>query len=151
MFIGGSAGSTGGSVKIVRWYVVLKSLRRELFTTAHPDAIRPVRLGGRTLDERAIRGIYAFTLLYLVMFFVATALLAVDAVRIGQSLSVLEAMSAVAATLGNVGPGFGSVGPMGSYLGFSDAGLLFMTALMWAGRLEIIPVLVLLIPEYWQR
>jgi trk system potassium uptake protein TrkH len=151
MFIGGSAGSTGGSIKIVRWYVVLKSLRRELFTTAHPDAVRPVRLGGRTLDERGIRGIYAFTLLYLVMFFVATVLLSVDAVRIGQQLSVLEAMSAVAATLGNVGPGFGTVGPMGSYLAFSDAGKLFMTALMWAGRLEIIPVLVLFIPEYWQR
>jgi trk system potassium uptake protein TrkH len=151
MFIGGSAGSTGGSIKIVRWYVILKSLRRELFTTAHPDAVRPVRLGGRTLDERAIRGIYAFTLLYLVMFFVATVLLSVDAVRVGQELSVLEAMSAVAATLGNVGPGFGTVGPMGSYLAFSDAGKLFMTTLMWAGRLEIIPVLVLFIPEYWQR
>jgi trk system potassium uptake protein TrkH len=151
MFIGGSAGSTGGSVKIVRWYVILKSLRRELFTTAHPDAVRPVRLGGRSLDERAIRGIYAFTLLYLVMFFVATVLLFLDAVRVGQQLSVLEAMSAVAATLGNVGPGFGTVGPMGSYLGFSDLGKLFMTALMWAGRLEVIPVLVLFTPEYWQR
>jgi trk system potassium uptake protein TrkH len=151
MFIGGSAGSTGGSVKIVRWYVIVKSLRRELFTTAHPDAVRPVRLGGRTLDERAIRGIYAFTLLYLVLFFVATIALFVDAVRVGQSLSVLEAMSAVAATLGNVGPGFGTVGPMGSYLAFSDLGKLFMTALMWAGRLEIIPVLVLFTPEYWQR
>jgi trk system potassium uptake protein TrkH len=60
-------------------------------------------------------------------------------------------MSAVAATLGNVGPGFGAVGPMGSYLGFSDASKVFMTLLMWAGRLEIIPVLVLFTPEYWQR
>ena len=151
MFIGGSAGSTGGSVKIVRWYVILKSVRRELFTTAHPDAIRPVRLGGRTIDERAIRGIYAFTLLYLVLFFVATALLFADATRIGQELSVLEAMSAAASTLGNVGPGFGSVGPMGSYIDFSNLGKLFMVALMWAGRLEIIPVLVLFTPEYWQR
>jgi trk system potassium uptake protein TrkH len=138
-------------MKVIRWYVVVKSLRRELFTTAHPDAVRPVRLGGRSLDERAIRGIYAFTLLYLVMFFVATVLLFLDAVRVGQQLSVLEAMSAVAATLGNVGPGFGTVGPMGSYLGFSDLGKLFMTALMWAGRLEVIPVLVLFTPEYWQR
>ena len=151
MFIGGSAGSTGGSVKVVRWYVVLKSLRRELFTTAHPDAVRPVRLGGRALDERAIRGIYAFTLLYLVLFFVATALLFADATRVGQALSVLEAMSAVAATLGNVGPGFAAVGPMGAYLGFSNLGKLFMVFLMWAGRLEIIPVLVLLTPAYWRR
>jgi trk system potassium uptake protein TrkH len=151
MFIGGSAGSTGGAVKIVRWYVILKSIRRELFTTAHPDAIRPVRLAGRALDERAIRGIYAFTLLYLVAFFVGTGLLFLDASRIGQSLSILETMSAVAATLGNVGPGFGVVGPMGSYLSFSNVGKAFMIVLMWIGRLEILPVLVLLTPGYWRR
>jgi len=151
MFLGGSAGSTGGSIKIVRWYVIVKSIRRELFTTAHPEAIRPVRLGGRPVDERAIRGIYAFTLLYLVLFFVATGLLFLDGVRTGGSLSVLETMSAVAATLGNVGPGFGAVGPMGSYLEFSDLAKLFMVGLMWIGRLEILPVLVVLTPEYWRR
>ncbi|MFB6156592.1 MAG: TrkH family potassium uptake protein, partial [Haloferacaceae archaeon] len=151
MFVGGSAGSTGGSVKVVRWYVVVKSVRRELYTTAHPDAVRPVRLGGRALDERAIRGIHAFTLLYVVLFFLATALVFANAARTGLDLSVLEAMSAVAATLGNVGPGFGLVGPMGSYLAFSGTTKAFMIALMWVGRLEIIPVLVLLTPEYWRR
>ncbi|WP_248896578.1 TrkH family potassium uptake protein [Haloplanus halobius] len=151
MFIGGSAGSTGGGIKVVRWYVILKSIRRELFTTAHPEAVRPVRLGGRALDERAIRGIYAFTLLYLVIFLVATGLIFLDAERTGLSLSVLEAMSAVAATLGNVGPGFGVVGPMGSYLDFSGASKLFMVTLMWIGRLEILPVLILLMPEYWRQ
>jgi trk system potassium uptake protein TrkH len=151
MFVGGSAGSTGGGIKIVRWYVILKSVRRELFTTGHPDAVRPVRLGGRPVDERALRGIYAFTLLYLVLFFCATVLLFLDASRIGLELTVLEAMSAVAATLGNVGPGFGLVGPMGGYIQFSAASKLFMTGLMWLGRLEILPVLVLLTPEYWRR
>ncbi|MGQ4554720.1 potassium transporter TrkG [Halobellus sp. GM3] len=151
MFIGGSAGSTGGAVKIIRWYVILKSLRRELFTTAHPEAIRPVRLGGRTIDERAVRGIYAFTLLYLVIFFVSVGVLFLDTLRVGMELTVLELLSAIAATLGNVGPGFGTVGPMGSYLSFSNAGKVFMTALMWIGRLEVIPVLVLLTPEYWTR
>jgi trk system potassium uptake protein TrkH len=151
MFIGGSAGSTAGAVKVVRWYVVLKSVRRELFTTAHPEAVRPVRLAGRPLDERAIRGIYAFTLLYLLIFFLAVPILLLDAARYGQPLSVLETMSAVASTLGNVGPGFGAVGPMGSYLGFSNAGTLFMVVLMWLGRLEILPVLVILTPEYWRR
>ncbi|MFB6303516.1 MAG: TrkH family potassium uptake protein [Haloferacaceae archaeon] len=151
MFVGGSAGSTGGSIKVVRWYVVVKSIRRELYTTAHPDAVRPVRLGGRALDERAIRGIHVFTVLYLALFFLATALVFADAARTGLSLSVLEAMSAVAATLGNVGPGFGLVGPMGSYLDFSGATKAFMIVLMWVGRLEIIPVLVLLTPEYWRR
>jgi trk system potassium uptake protein TrkH len=151
MFVGGSAGSTGGAIKIVRWYVILKSIRRELFTTAHPEAVRPVRIGGRVIDERAIRGIYAFTLLYLVLFFVSTALLHLDAVRLGVEVSVLETMSATAATLGNVGPGFGVVGPMGSYLAFSNASKVYMVFLMWAGRLEILPVLVLFSPEYWSR
>jgi trk system potassium uptake protein TrkH len=151
MFIGGSAGSTGGGIKIVRWYVILKSVRRELYTTGHPDAVRPVRLGGQTLDERAIRGIYAFTTLYLVIFAVSAGLLFLDSVRAGYTLSILEAVSAAASTLGNVGPGFGAVGPMGSYIGFSAASKLYMVALMWIGRLEILPVLVLLTPEYWRR
>jgi trk system potassium uptake protein TrkH len=151
MFIGGSAGSTGGSVKVVRWYVILKSVRRELYTTAHPDAVRPVRLGGRPIDERAIRGIYGFTLLYLVIFFVSTALLFLDSVRVDETFTALESMSAVAATLGNVGPGFGVVGPMGSYIAFTDTSKLLMVALMWIGRLEILPVLVLLTPEYWRQ
>ncbi|SHG98674.1 TrkH family potassium uptake protein [Halobaculum gomorrense] len=151
MFIGGSAGSTGGSIKVIRWVVIAKSLRRELFTTAHPDAVRPVRLNGRALDERGVRGIFAFSLLYLVLFFLSVFLLFLDATRLSASFTVLETMSAVAATLGNVGPGFGIVGPMGGYLAFTDIGTLYMVFLMWVGRLEIIPVLVCLTPEYWRR
>jgi trk system potassium uptake protein TrkH len=150
MFIGGSGGSTGGAVKIIRWVVIAKALRRELFTTIHPEAVSPVRLAGRVVDERAIRGIYSFTLLYVLIFFVATILVIVDAGRIGYSLSVLEAMSATASTLGNVGPGFGSLGPFGSYLEFSNGSKLLMVFLMWAGRLEIFPVLVLLTGAYWR-
>jgi trk system potassium uptake protein TrkH len=130
--------------------VIVKSLRRELFTTVHPDAIRPIRLGGHALDERAIRGIYAFTLLYLVIFVVGTALVLLDGYRVGLAMTTLEAMSATAATLGNVGPGFGLVGPMNSYLSFPATTKLFMVGLMWLGRLEILPVLVLLTGTYWR-
>ncbi|MFB6127591.1 MAG: TrkH family potassium uptake protein [Halolamina sp.] len=151
MFLGGSAGSTGGAVKIVRWYVIAKAVRRELFMTAHPDAVRPVRLDGRPLDEDAVRGIYAFTLLYLLIFFVGTFLVFLDAARSGLTLTLLEAGSAVAATLGNVGPGFGAVGPMGSYIDFAPTTKLLLVTLMWVGRLEILPVLVCLTPEYWRR
>jgi trk system potassium uptake protein TrkH len=150
MFVGGSAGSTGGSIKIIRWYVLLKSLRRELFTTVHPDAVRPIRIGDRTIDERTVGGIYAFSVLYLVLFALATLLLFLESVRAGPSLSVIEATSAAAATLGNVGPGFGIVGPMNNYLPFSAPAKLFMTVLMWIGRLEIIPVLVLFTPAFWR-
>ena len=150
MFVGGSAGSTGGAIKVIRWLVIIKSLRRELFTTVHPEAVAPVTLAGRALDERAIRGIYAFTLLYVVIFFVSVAVLFLDAVRIGYSVSVLEVMSAVAATLGNVGPGFGAVGPMNSYIDFAPTSKVYMVLLMWAGRLEILPVFVLLTRAYWR-
>jgi trk system potassium uptake protein TrkH len=150
MFVGGSAGSTGGAIKIVRWLVILKSLRRELFTTVHPEAVEPVRLGGRALDERAIRGIYAFTMLYLVLFAVSVVVVFLDVSRAGYALEAIEAMSAVAATLGNVGPGFGAVGPMNNYLGFPPTSKLYMVFLMWAGRLEILPVFVLLTGAYWR-
>ncbi|WP_284014251.1 TrkH family potassium uptake protein [Halobaculum litoreum] len=151
MFIGGSAGSTGGGIKIIRWVVIVKSLRRELFTTAHPDAVRPVRLNGRALDERGVRGIFAFTLLYIVLFFLSALLLFLDSLRSDTVFSVLEILSAAATTIGNVGPAFGIAGPMGSYLPFSNASRLYMIFLMWIGRLEIIPVLVCFTPEYWRR
>jgi Trk-type K+ transport systems, membrane components len=145
MFVGGSAGSTGGGVKVVRWIVVLKSVRRELYTTIRPDTIQPVRLGGRVVDEDAIRGIMAFTVLYILLFGVAAVLLSLDSARIGYQLSTLEAVSASLATLGNIGPGFGSVGPFGNYLNFSPFSKLLMVFLMWIGRLEIVPVLALFV------
>jgi len=150
IFLGGSAGSTGGAVKMVRWLVILKSLKRELFVTIHPEAVEPVRLGGRALDEDAVRGIYAFTAVYFALFVGATVFVAIDATRIEESLTALEVMSSVAATLGNVGPGFGLVGPMGFYEFLPATTKLLMVGLMWVGRLEVLPVLVLLTRAYWK-
>ena len=150
MFLGGSAGSAAGSVKIIRWYVIVKSFRRELFTTGRPSAVRIVRFGDSVIDEETILGVFVFTLLFIVFFFVATGLLFFDVVRTGMELSLLEATSAAVATLGNIGPGFGLVGPMNGYLPFSDPAKLFMVFLMWIGRLEIISVLVLLTPAFWR-
>jgi trk system potassium uptake protein TrkH len=150
IFLGGSAGSTGGAVKMVRWLVILKSLKRELFVTVHPDAVKPIRLGGDALDQRGVRGIYAFTAIYFTLFAFGTVFVAVDSGRIQETVTTFDAMSAVAATIGNVGPGFGIVGPMNSYLPFSNASKLLMVGLMWVGRLEIIPVLVLVTNTYWR-
>ncbi len=155
LFLGGSAGSTGGAIKMVRWLVIVKSIRRELFSTVHPEAVRPVRLAGRPLDEDALRGIYVFTLLYLVLFLAGIVVLSLDAALVGygeagQQLSTLEAVTASAATIGNVGPGLDGVGPMGGYGGFTAQSKLFMIGLMWIGRLEIFPVLVLLTDAYWR-
>ncbi|SEP90575.1 TrkH family potassium uptake protein [Natrinema salaciae] len=153
MFLGGSAGSAAGSIKIIRWYVVQQSIRRELFTVVHPNAVRPVRMGGTgdVIDEQAIHSIFVFIALFLTLFVVSTVLLFLDAHRTaGLELSALEATSATIATLGNVGPGVGVVGPMNSYEPFSRAAKLYMVFLMWIGRLEILSVLVILTPAYWR-
>jgi trk system potassium uptake protein TrkH len=150
MFIGGSGGSTGGGIKIIRWLVITKAIRRELFTTSHPDAVQPIRLAGNVVDESAVRGVMGFTLLYLMLFAVGTILISLDAARIGYDINTLESMSAAASTIGNVGPGFGSLGPFGSYLQFPETSKLLMIFFMWIGRLEIIPVLVLLTGGYWR-
>jgi len=151
MFIGGSAGSTGGGIKIVRWLVVLKGIRRQLFTTAHPSAVKPVRLGGRVVDEDAVQAIFGFTMLYFVVFGLSAVLIALDAGRVGLGITVLEAASASLATIGNIGPGFGFLGPFGSYLSFPTTSKLLMIFLMWLGRLEIIPVFVLFTGAFWNE
>jgi trk system potassium uptake protein TrkH len=151
MFLGGSAGSAAGSVKIVRWYVVVKSMGRSLFTSVHPEAVRPIRINGGVLDEETVRDVFAFTLLFLSLFVVSTVLIYLDTlVTPGLSLTALEATSATIATLGNVGPGFGAVGPMNSFLDFSPRTKLFMVFLMWIGRLEVFSVVVILTPSYWR-
>ena len=151
MFIGGSAGSTGGGVKVVRWLVVFTSIRRQLFTTAHPSAVKPVRLGGHVIDEDVINAIYGFTLLYLLTFGVAAVLIMLDASRVGLGMTLLEALSASLATIGNIGPGFGFLGPFGSYVEFPSTSKLPMIFLMWIGRLEIIPVFVMFTGAFWNE
>ena len=151
MFLGGCAGSTGGGVKIIRWVVTLKAIKRELVTASHPEEVRTIRLGQQVIDEGAVRGVLGFTLLYLALFGVGSVLIALDASRIGLEITTLEAISACLATIGNIGPGFGFLGPFGSYLDFPWTSKLFMTFLMWIGRLEIIPVLVLFTGAFWRR
>jgi trk system potassium uptake protein TrkH len=151
MFIGGSAGSTGGGIKVVRWLVVIKGIKRQLFTTAHPNAVKPVRLGGYVVGEDVIRAIYGFTMLYLLTFGVSTVLVLLDAGRVGLEMTTLEAIGASIATIGNIGPGFGFLGPFGSYLDFPATSKLLLIFLMWIGRLEIIPVFVIFTGAFWNE
>jgi trk system potassium uptake protein TrkH len=150
MFLGGMVGSTTCSIKLLRWLVVVKSFRRELYAAVHPDVIRPVRLGGNAIDEGSIQQIYLFTLASLLLFFAGATFVAVDGHRSGLGLTEFEAMSAAAATFFNVGPAFGIAGPYETYAVFSDATKAVMIVLMWVGRIEIIPVLVLLTRSYWR-
>ena len=151
MFIGGSAGSTSGSVKVIRHLLTGRMLRRELDHVVHPELISHVRLNRRTVDERTLRGIQTFILLYIGLFILGTVLLALDATVTGLDLSVFEATAAAATTIGNVGPGVGFAGPFGSFEPFSDRSTVIMIGLMWLGRLELIPVIVLFTRSYWTR
>jgi trk system potassium uptake protein len=150
MFFGGSAGSTTGSVKVVRHLMIGRILRRELDQTVHPEIVSRVRLNGVPVEERTLRGILSFVLLYVGVFALGTFALIADGARVDLDLRLLHAIAAAAATLGNVGPAFGFAGPMGSFDPFSDVSKLVMIVLMWLGRLEIIPIAVLLSRHYWR-
>jgi trk system potassium uptake protein TrkH len=148
MFVGGSAGSTSGSVKVVRHLLLGKILRREIDQTLHPELVVPVRLNRTVVDERTVS---SFVLLYIGIFVVGAAALAIDAARTGLELSVLDAVSVSASMLANVGPAFGIGGPLGSFEPFSDVSTIVMITLMWLGRLEIIPIIVLFTRHYWRN
>jgi trk system potassium uptake protein TrkH len=151
-FLGGSAGSAAGSIKIVRWVLIKRAIGRALFTSVHPEAIRPIRLERSVVDEETIRDVFVLVLLFLGLFVISTVLLYLDSFRTPDvSLSGLDAMSVAIATLGNVGPGFGVVGPMNGFLPFTPAAKLYMVVLMWIGRLEVLSVLVVLTPSFWRQ
>jgi trk system potassium uptake protein TrkH len=150
MFPGGSAGSTAGSIKVVRHLVIGKVLGRELDQSVHPELVGPIRVNRVSVDEGMVRAVIAFVLLYVGIFVAGAVLLLLDAHRVDLELSPFAAIAASATTLGNVGPAFGFAGPMGSFAPFSDVSKGIMIVLMWIGRLEIIPVAVLLTRAYWR-
>jgi len=150
MFVGGSAGSTGGSIKVVRHLLIGRILRREIDQTVSPEVVMPIRLHGAPVNERTLRAIAAFVLLYVGFWVVGSGVIAIESAIASTGLGALDALAVSATALGNVGPGFGVTGPMGSYAEVGDASKITMIGLMWAGRLEIVPVVVLVTRHYWR-
>jgi trk/ktr system potassium uptake protein len=137
-------------MKVVRVLLVLKSGYRELFHALHPKAVIPVKLGGIPVKDELLRPSNVFVASYIIIFAVACLLLAI--VSYGDPQMTIETIvSAVATTLGNVGPGFGKVGPMYSFAEIHPAGKMILFFCMWIGRLEIVTALVLLLPEFWKK
>lgn len=151
MFFGGCAGSTGGSMKVVRSMLSFKFILREIRKAVHPSAVIPIRLRRRVISEDALSGIMAFSVLYVTTFIIGSALFLLDAYLEGNPVTVLEGVSIVASSLGNVGPAFGVAGPMASYADLSILSKELLIVLMWAGRLELFPVIVLMTRSYWKR
>jgi trk system potassium uptake protein TrkH len=150
MFLGGSAGSTTGSIKVVRHLLVGKILRRELDQTVSPEVVMPIRLNGAPVDERTLRAIAAFILLYVGLWAVGASVVAIDVAIADVPLSALDSFAVSASALGNGGPAFGITGPFGSFAPLPDVSKITMILLMWLGRLEIIPVVVLFTRHYWR-
>ncbi|WP_258360092.1 TrkH family potassium uptake protein [Moorella sulfitireducens] len=145
MFIGGCYGSTGGAIKVGRWLVVLKNGLAELFRTIHPHALFPVRFGNTgVLKENLVLNILQFVCLYLLLFAAGTLAIAMT------GLGLEDAASAAAATLGNVGPGLGAVGPAQNYAHLPVASKYLLSWLMLVGRLEIYTVLALFLRTTWR-
>ena len=145
MFFGGSAGSTGGSIKIVRITLLLKNSFQELKRIIHPNAIIPVRMNGKSVAPQIISNILAFVVIYMLITMISTAVIS----AMGYDLET--SLGAVAATLGNIGPGIGKVGPIENYAHIPDVGKWFLSFLMLIGRLELFTVLILFSPAFWRK
>ncbi len=150
VLIGASAGSTSGSIKLVRHVVIAKLLNRELDQTLHPHRVAPLRVNGAVVDERALRAVIVFVFLYLGVLAAGALVILVDSSLRGLQLGTFEALADAATTLGGAGPGLGFAGPMGNFAPFSDVSKVVLIALMYLGRLEIIPVLVLFTRSHWR-
>ncbi|MBD3385863.1 TrkH family potassium uptake protein [candidate division KSB1 bacterium] len=145
MFIGGCAGSTGGSIKIIRIMLLLKHGVTEIKKLLHPNAYIPVRLGGRVISPDVITNILAFFILYMLIFVGGSFCMAL------MGLDLITAIASVAATLGNIGPGLADVGPTDNYAAIPLAGKWLLSLFMLLGRLEIYTVIILFVPEFWKK
>ncbi|WP_230227426.1 TrkH family potassium uptake protein [Allobaculum mucilyticum] len=144
MFIGACAGSTGGGIKVSRLNVLAKGIKKEVQTFLHPNLVRKVCMDGKLVPHETVRSINVFLSIYLITFVICLVLVTLD----GKDL--VTSFTSVAATLNNIGPGLGEVGPMGNYAGFSDFSKYVLSIAMLAGRLELLPILLLLVPSMWK-
>jgi trk system potassium uptake protein TrkH len=145
MFFGGSAGSTGGSIKIVRVVLLLKNSILELKRLVHPSAVVPVRLNSQAVSSQIVTNVLAFVSFYILTVMISTGVIS----AMGYDLE--SSLGAVAATLGNIGPGIGAVGPAENYAHIPVFGKWFLSFLMLIGRLELFTVLILFAPSFWEK
>ncbi|MFY0603637.1 MAG: TrkH family potassium uptake protein [Flavobacteriaceae bacterium] len=144
-FVGGSAGSTSGGIKIVRHIVMLKNSFLEFKKALHPNAIIPVRYDGKAVNQSIVFNILSFFIIYMLIFVMASVILTF------LGLDFTSALGAAASSLGNIGPAIGSVSPVDNFAHLSDGAKWFCSFLMLIGRLELFTVLILLTPFFWRK
>lgn len=145
MICGACAGSTGGGFKVSRINIILKGVKKEFSTLVHPRSVKKVRMDGKPIAHEIVRSVNVFLAIYISIFVFSLILIALD----GKDL--VTNFTSVAATLNNIGPGLGEVGPMGSFADFSPFAKLVFCFDMLAGRLELLPILLLFLPSMWFR
>ena len=148
MFLGtfvSCAGSTGGGIKMVRMVLLIKQARRELVRAVHPRIVNPVTMGRATIPATVIASVMAYMLIY------GATTIGLTMLMLLSGLDVVTAFSAVVATVNNIGPGLGQVGPSTNFAILSDFQTWVGTAGMLMGRLELLAVIVLFAPEFWRK
>jgi trk system potassium uptake protein TrkH len=146
MFVGGCAGSTAGGIKVIRTIIVFRTAFQDVFRMVHPQAVTPLRIGGRIVPEGVRTAVLGLFAVWVMVFAAATFL-----VTLQEDLDLVSSATAVAATLNVVGPGLGQVGASESYEAVNAFGRAVLTACMLLGRLEILTALALLSPAFWKR
>lgn len=145
MFTGGCIGSTGGGVKMIRIWILIKNTRLEIKRLIHPMAVIPLRIDSKVIPLNIITNILAFFLLYILLFFAGAGIMSI------YGLDFKSSIGASIATLGNIGPAIGSIGPVENYAHISMAGKWTLSFFMLLGRLELFTVLLLFSPSFWKK
>ncbi len=143
MFIGGSAGSTAGGVKIIRHLILLKNMVLEFKRILHPSAVIPVRFNKMAVNQEVTFNVLAFIMTYILIFVIGSVIMS------AMGLDFLTAIGAVATSIGNIGPGIGNVGPVDNFANIPLYGKWFLCFLMIIGRLELFTVLIIFTPYFW--
>jgi len=144
MLMGGCVGSTAGAIKISRILILLKAVRREIHKVLHPRAVIPIRMGKQIISDDVVNKIGIFFFVYIITFLVGTLIL----LFLDPSMMIHESVSALATTMGGVGPGLGGVA--GHMADVTPAGKIFLSLMMWLGRLEILTALILFFPSTYK-
>jgi trk system potassium uptake protein TrkH len=149
MFVGACAGSTGGAIKVARIWLMLKFGWSELFRALHPKAIRQIKYGGTPIKDEVVYSALSFINLYILIFVAGVAMVAANCYIANVQMDMIDLTTGTAATLGNVGPGMGRL--FVDFHSLPDISKMIFFLCMWIGRLEIMPALVLLVPEFWKK
>ncbi len=144
-FTGGCAGSTSGGPKMIRWLILIRNSFKEITQTLHPKAILPVRVGSYAVEPNVVRTVLSFFILYLFIFATTGLILSF------LGLDYVSALGASIACLGNIGPGFGIVGPSENFAAIPNLGKWVLSFAMMIGRLELFTVLILFSPKFWHE